>query len=221
MKNMGLVSLVSLSVMIIGCSNTKSDTTSDLKYHTKNYDYNNVSMLSIVKRDYNVIDTHSKIKEFESMDVYSESGDVRTLFPKLKEANQNIVIIDVTKPKVLSGDLVEVNLGNTGKVKFHLAGVRSINTNPKYSVKSAEHLNQCISNSDHVTLVYDKSKSLLIDGELAGKVVSGKVDCNYLQLLSGNAYFDKRSANALFDYEVPVFLSAQSKARNNKAGVWD
>lgn len=221
MKNLALGSLISASIMVVGCSSTSVDTTRDLTTHTKNYDYNDISMFDIIKRDYNVIDTHHKVDAFDTMDVYSNDGDVRTLLPKIKDANQNIVIVDVSKPKVITGDLVEVNLDNVGKVKFHLAGVRSINSNPKYSVKSVEHLSQCLSKSDHVTLIYDKSKSVLIDGELVGKVVSGKVDCNFSQLLSGNAYFDKRSANALFDYEIPVFLVAESKAREIKTGVWD
>lgn len=206
-------------VLLQGCGSQRYEPS--LTHEAQYYKYDDVSILDIIKTDYKPIDTKNAIPYSDILKAYDGNSGLEGLMEKVRVVNKDVKIEPISEIKVIHGDSVEVVTKKGETLNIDLAGVKSINTNDRYSKPSIKNLQNCVGDFKHAYVVYDKSKWSQKTHNTFGKIISNGVDCNYEQIKTGNAKFDRRNIRALFDYELDIFGSAEYKAQDAKLGVWE
>lgn len=129
-------------------------------------------------------------------------------------------LINLYDTYVVDGDTVHGYDINRNKIKVRMLGIDAPESSQPMGKDSKASLEQCVSHSDDITLLVDNKNKTDRYGRHLAIVNSGIIDCNLYQVEQGMAYFYRDYADGLPNSKQPEFDTAESRAKQNKVGVW-
>ena len=162
-----------------------------------------------------------ELGNFKTMQVNDNGGVTgKAISSKLETGWQQI---DVSGVRVIDGDTVEVLIPGSQSERVRLLGVDAPefkkNDGPgsqEGGAESTASLQKCV-DGRAISIVYKETDRY---GRLLGKVFADTTDCNYRQVVMGQAWHYKQYGDGQPNDDFDIYSDAEKLAQLNKQGLW-
>lgn len=142
----------------------------------------------------------------------SESTNQSTVSP----INNAVNIIHAKTANAIDGDTLNVTDNKGVLHKIRLLGIDAPESDQPYGVESKNALQKCVDNQT-VTIQWSKKDKY---DRILGKVVTGKGDCNFVQVDTGFAWYYKEYESDVSQNDRLLYANAHTIAKGAKKGLW-